>query len=59
MDDPHLAAELLQDHFIATAALIPVMLKNLPNGVRTRTLDAVRNGTGKVELRTRVESNET
>jgi hypothetical protein len=35
------------------------MLKNLPDGVRTRTLDAVRNGTGKVELRTRVESNET
>ena len=35
------------------------MLKNLPDGVRTRTLDAVRNGTGKVELRTRLESNET
>jgi hypothetical protein len=33
------------------------MLKNLPEDVRTRTLDAVRNGTGKVELRTRVESN--
>jgi hypothetical protein len=35
------------------------MLKNLPDDVRTRTLDAVRNGTGKVELRTRVESSET
>ena len=35
------------------------MLKTLPDDVRTRTLDAVRNGTGKVELRTRVESNET
>ena len=35
------------------------MLKNLPDDVRRRTLDAVRNGTGKIELRTRVESNET
>ena len=35
------------------------MLKNLPDDVRTRTLDAIHNGTGKVELRTRVESSET
>jgi hypothetical protein len=28
---------LLQDHFIATAALIALMLKNLPEDVRTRT----------------------
>ena len=59
MRDHELAAKLLQDHFTATAALIVLMLKNLPDDVRTRTLDAVRNGTGKVELRTRVESNET
>jgi len=31
------------------------MLKNLPDEVTTRSLDAVRNGTGKVELRTRLE----
>ena len=59
MDDDDLAAKLLQDHFTATAALIALMLKNLPDDVRTRALDAVRNGTGKVERRTRVESNET
>lgn len=59
MDDHDLAAQLLRDHFTATAALIALMLKNLPDDVRTRTLDAVHNGTGKVELRTRVESNET
>ena len=59
MDDAELAARLLRDHFTATAALIALMLKNLPDDVRTRTLDAVRNGTGTVELRTRVESNET
>jgi hypothetical protein len=35
------------------------MLKNLPEDVRTRTMDAVRTGAGEVELRTRVESNET
>lgn len=59
MKDHELAAKLLQDHFTATAALIALMLKNLPDDVRTRTLDTVRNRTGKVELRTRVESNET
>jgi hypothetical protein len=59
LDDHELAAKLLRDHFTATAALIALMLKNLPDDVRTRTFDAVRNGTGKVELRTRVESNET
>jgi hypothetical protein len=58
MDDGVLAEMLLRNHFTATAALIALMLKNLPDDVRTRTLDAVRNGTGKVELRTRVESNE-
>ena len=59
MDDHELAAKLLQDHFTATAALIALMLKDLPEFVRSRVFDAVRNGTGKVELRTRVESNET
>ena len=34
------------------------MLKNLPT-TSGRALDAVRNGTGKVELRTCVESKET
>jgi hypothetical protein len=59
MDDGVLAEMLLRNHFTATAALIALMLKNQLDDVRTRTLDAVRNGTGKVELRTRVESNET
>ena len=39
--------------------MVALLLKNLPDDVRTRTFDAVHNGTGKVELRTRVESNET
>ena len=53
MEDHDLAAHLLRNPFTATAALIVLMLKNLPDDVRTRTPDAVRNGTGKVELRTR------
>jgi hypothetical protein len=59
MDDHDLAARLLRDHFTATAALLALMLENPPDDVRTRTLDGVRNGIGKVEQRTRVESNET
>jgi hypothetical protein len=59
MNDHDLAKRLLKTHRTGAAALIALMLKNLPDEVRTRTFDAVRNGTGKVELRTRVESNET
>lgn len=59
MTDSGLARKFLHDHFTASAALIALMLKNLPDEVRTRIMDAVRNGTGKVELRTRVESSET
>ena len=58
-DDRALAEKVLRAHFTATAALIAPMLRNLPDDVRTRTFEAVRNGTGSVELRTRVESNET
>lgn len=57
--DRDLAHALLQNHLTASAAPIALMVKNLPDEVRTPTLDAVHNGTGKVELRTRVESNET
>jgi hypothetical protein len=39
--------------------VIALMLKNLPHEVRTRTLDAVRNGTGYLALRTRIESWQT
>jgi hypothetical protein len=50
---------LLQNHFTASAALIALMLKNLPDEVRTRVMDATRTGAGCVELRTRVKTNET
>ena len=57
MDDHEFAGRLLQDDLTASAILIALMFKNLPADVRTRALDALRNDTGKVELRTRVESN--
>ena len=52
VEEDDLAAKLPQDHFTSTAALIALMLKNLPDDVRMGVLDAVRNGTGQVELRT-------
>ena len=48
VEEDDLAAKLPQDHFTSTAALIALMLKNLPDDVRMGVLDAVRN----VELRT-------
>lgn len=49
-----MAGALLRSHFTASSTLIALMLKNLPDKVRSRVIDAVNNGTGKVELRTRV-----
>ncbi len=46
--DHALAQTLLQGRFCCAAALMALMLKNLPYDVRTCTLYAVRNGTGKV-----------
>jgi hypothetical protein len=59
MTEHALAERLLRDHFTATAALVALMPKNLSDDVRMRKLGRRRNGTGQVELRTRVESNET
>lgn len=58
-EDRALAKELLGLSLHRNAALIAIMLKNLPDEVRTRMLDAVLDGNDKIELRTRVESKET
>jgi hypothetical protein len=42
VDDNDLAGRLIGDHLTASAALIALMLKNLPDDVRTRTLYAMR-----------------
>ena len=48
-----------RDHVRTSAAFIDLLLRKLPDDVRTRTLDAVRNGTGKVELRTPMDTPQT
>ena len=57
-----LEAEMLvrvrRDHLTTCAAYVNLLMRQLPEMVGARVLDAVRNGTGKVELRTGVETNE-
>ena len=59
MDDRELAEKLLKDHFTASAALIPLMLKNLPTTFDRAPSMPCATAPGKIELRTQVESNET
>ena len=54
-----LADQFQRDQVLASRALVALMLDELPEQVRSRVHQAVHDGTGKVELRTRVESNET
>ena len=50
---------LLEDHFTAAGALTALQMRHLPEEVRARVMDAVRNGTAHVELRTRLETSQT
>ena len=59
MEERQLARKLLDEHFIVAGALVDLQLWQMPDEVRTRVFDAVRNGTGRVELRTHIESPET
>jgi hypothetical protein len=59
MDDRDLAHMLLQNHFTATGALTALQMSHLPEDVRARVADAVSNGTGYIELRTRLDSAQT
>jgi len=54
-----LAEQLQRDQVLATRALAAVMLDALPESVRTRVHQAVHDGTGYVELRTRIETGQT
>jgi hypothetical protein len=51
-----LAERLQRDQVLATRALVALMLKELPDDVRSRVHQAIYDGTGYVELRTRIES---
>jgi hypothetical protein len=53
-----LAEQLHRDQVLATRALATLMLNELPEGVRSRVHQAIHDGTGYVELRTRIETGE-
>ena len=55
MDEREWADELLSDHFTVAGALVDLQPRYLPDEVRSRVFDAVRNQTGHVELRTRID----
>ena len=53
-----LAEHLRRDHVLASRALSAAMLNELPDEVRSRVHQAIHDGTGYVELRTRSETGE-
>lgn len=59
MTQRKLAQQLQLDQVLASRALAAVMLHALPEEVGTRVHQAIRDGTGYVELRTRIESGQT
>ena len=59
MDETGLAERLLRDHFAVAGALVDLQLRYLSDDARRRVFDAVRNGTGHVELRTRIDTAQT
>lgn len=59
MSSRALAEQLSRDQILATRALAALMLNELPEQVRSRVHQAVHDGTGYVELRTRIETGQT
>lgn len=59
MDDRELGEKLLRDHFVIAAALVDLQLRHLSDENHLNVVDAHRQGTGHVELRTRVETSQT
>lgn len=51
-----LAEQFHRDQVLATRALASLMLNELPDEIRLRVHQALHDGTGYVELRTRIES---
>jgi hypothetical protein len=51
-----LAEQLQRDQVLATRALAALMLNELPEKVRSRVHQAIHDGTGFVEPRTRIET---
>jgi hypothetical protein len=59
MKEHHLADQFLRDHVLAARALAALQLNQLPDEIRSRVNQAIANGTGFAELRTRIDSGET
>jgi hypothetical protein len=51
-----LGGRLHRDQVLASRALTAAMLNELPDEVRSRVHQAIHDGTGYVELRTRIET---
>jgi hypothetical protein len=54
-----LAEQPQRDQVLAARALTATMLNELPEKVRSRVHQAIHDGTGYVELRTRIETGQT
>jgi hypothetical protein len=59
MKERDLAEQFLRDHVLAARALVALQLNQLPDGIRSRVNQAIANGTGYTELRTRIDTGET
>ena len=59
MNDRDLAHMLLQNHFTATGSLTALQMRHLPEEIRARVADAISNGAGYIELRTRLDTSQT
>ena len=59
MKERDLAEQFLRDHVLAARALVALKLNQRPDGIRSRVNQAIANGTGFAELRTRIGTGET
>jgi hypothetical protein len=59
MTSKALAEQLQRDQVLASRALVAAMLNEPPENVRSRVHQAIHDGTGYVEVRTRIETVQT
>jgi hypothetical protein len=56
MNESELAEKLRADHRTGAGALVDLQLRRVLEDVRSRVFEALSDGTGHVELRTRIDS---
>ncbi len=59
MKERDLNERFLSDHILAARAFAAVQLNTLPDHVRARVNEAIRRGSGRIELRTDIETGRT